>query len=216
VPHSSHLALTQMIDHVVRMAPRRVLDIGLGYGKWGFLVREALDFIPGRLYRDDWQVRIDGIDAHPYVSPLHDWVYDDVRVADALDVLDELDGYDLVVLGDVIEHFDKEVGLSLLRSLAARNRNLLVTTPVHFFEQEMPENPFERHRSHWSPADFREWTVDYDVVGGAALVVAIAGRGASYPTRAHDRASRIAHGLPGLARRGAAPRVVKALLRRIL
>lgn len=48
MPHSNHLPLTQMLDHVVRIKPKRVLDIGIGYGKWGFLIREALDFMKGR------------------------------------------------------------------------------------------------------------------------------------------------------------------------
>lgn len=214
MPHSSHLALTPMLDHVVRMRPKSVLDVGVGFGKWGFLIREALDFMDGRLKRETWQVRIDGIDAFPYRSPLHEWVYDSVRIADAVEVAGELEGYDLVVLGDVIEHIEKDVGVRFLRSLVERNGNVLVTTPLEFFEQEM-ENPYERHVSHWTQADFEGWTYDYEVVGGAVLVVAIAGRGAVYPTRAHARASRIAYGLPGMRKRGAATRVVKAALRRL-
>jgi Methyltransferase domain len=197
------------------MRPRRVLDIGVGYGKWGLLVREALDFIDGRFQRDEWKVTIDGIDAHRYDSPLLDWVYDDVRICDVLDVADKLAGYDLVLMGDVIEHFEKEDGMRLLTVLLAHNRNVLLTTPLFYFDQEMEDNPYERHRSHWTMADFRPWTFDYDVVGGFLVVVALAGRGADQPRPADTRASRIAYSLPLLRHRGAATRVVKALVRSV-
>jgi hypothetical protein len=214
MPHSSHLATTQLMEHVVRLRPERVLDVGVGYGKWGFLIREALDFMEGRHEPGEWRTRIDGIDAHPYESPLHAWVYDDIRVADALDVLDELAGYDVVVLGDVIEHFEKDDGLRLLRALSGRNRNVLVTTPLHFFEQELPGAPYETHRSHWTREDFAEWPHDYDVIGGSAIVVALAGAGATVPTRADTRASAFAYRL--LPKRGAAARVVKEAVRRVV
>jgi len=213
VPHSSHLGVTLMLEHVVRMQPRRVLDIGVGFGKWGLLVREALDFMPGRIDKQDWQVEIDGIDAFPYDSPLHAWVYDSVRTANVVDVAEELTGYDLVVLGDVIEHLEKAEGLSLLRKLLASNRNALVSTPAHFFEQEVERNLHERHLSYWQPDDFREWTCDFDVVSAAVLVVALAGKDATYPTAADGRASRLAYSVPLVRDRGSVARVVKGLLR---
>ena len=213
MPHSSHHGVTLMLEHVVRMNPQRVLDVGVGYGKWGFLVREALDFMPGRLNREDWRIEIHGIDAFPYESPLRDWVYDRVTKADVREIAGELRGYDLVVLGDVLEHLPKSDGVRLLRTLLAENRNVLIATPFDFFEQELERNPYERHLSHWSQRDFREWTCEYDVAGGTVLVVALAGRGADYPTRADARASRIAYGAPGLRRRGAVARVVKGAVR---
>jgi hypothetical protein len=216
MPYSSHLGLSVVLDHVVQLRPARVLDIGVGFGKWGFLTREALDFIDARVERDRWNTRIDGIDAHRYDSPLLDWVYDSVRIADVLDVTDELKGYDLVIMGDVIEHFEKDRGLQLLHSLLHQNRNVVLTTPMDFFEQEREDNPYERHRSHWQLEDFAPWTFDYDVVGGFLLVVALAGAGADYPTRSHSRASRVAYSSPFLARRGAAARVIKASLRKVL
>jgi hypothetical protein len=216
LPCSSHLGLSLALDHVVRLRPRRLLDIGVGFGKWGFLLREALDYVEGRVEREQWTVRIDGIDAHRYESPLLDWVYDDVRIADALDVTDELAGYDVVVIGDVIEHFEKEQGVSLLDALLRQNRNVVLTTPLEFFEQHREDNPYEEHRSHWRIDDFARWAFDYDVAGGFQIVVALAGRGATEPQLADARASRIAYGTPLLARRGAAARVVKQLLRSVL
>lgn len=213
MPYSSHLGLSLALEHAVRLRPRRVLDVGVGFGKWGYLLREALDFVDGRVARDDWQVRIDGIDARPYDAPLPGWVYDEVRIGDVLEVAEELEGYDLVLLGDVIEHLEKAEALALLRTLLARNRNVLLLTPFFYFEQEVEGNPYQRHRSHWTLADFRPWVFDYDVAGGAVIVVLLAGRDAVEPRPADTRASRIAYGIPFLRRRGAAARVVKSLVR---
>ena len=214
MPHSSHLGITLALDHVVRLQPRRVLDVGAGYGKWGYLIREALDFIPGRLDRPEWQVTIDGVEPSSNDSPLWAWVYDRVLRADVTDVEHELAGYDVVVLGDVIEHLAKDRGRALLRTLLAHNRNAIVMTPLHFFEQEVDGNPYETHQSHWTLDDFAEWRCDYDVVGGSALVAALAGRGATYPAAADARASRTTYRLPGMRKRGAAARVLKQALRR--
>lgn len=214
MPYSSHLGLTLALDHAVRLRPRRVLDVGFGLGKWGFLLREALDFMDGRVARDSWHVTIDGIDARAHDSPLPTWVYDDVRFDDVLGVVDELADYDLVVLGDVIEHFEKDDGLALLRSLLARNRNVLVTTPLVYFEQELDDNPFERHRSHWTMRDFMPWTFDLDVVGGFLIVVLLAGRDAETPRRSDKNASRVAYALPLMRRHGSTARALKSLIRR--
>ncbi|MGH9124825.1 MAG: class I SAM-dependent methyltransferase [Acidimicrobiales bacterium] len=204
-----------MIDHIVRLQPTRVLDIGPGYGKWGFLVREALDFMPGRLAPERWQVTIDGVDAFPYASPILDWVYDKVTLGSALDVVDGLRGYDLVILGDVIEHFEKRDGFRLLRALLAHNKNVLISTPFDFFEQEIADNPYEQHLSCWCEADFSEWPVDYDVVGGSMIVVLLSGKGATIPSLAEARASHLVYSMPGMARRGALAKSSKKALARL-
>jgi hypothetical protein len=213
MPYSSHQGLTLALEHAARLRPRRILDVGSGFGKWGFLLREELDFIDGRVERDEWEVTIDAIDARRYDTPLSDWVYNEVRMASVLDVSGELGGYDLVVLGDVIEHFEKADGLSLLGTLLGQNRNVLLTTPFLYFEQEIAGNPYQRHLSHWTIDDFRPWTFDYDVVGGFLVVVLLAGQDADRPQRADTRASRIAYGLPFLRSHGSAARVVKSLVR---
>ena len=201
-----------MLDHLDRLRPSSVLEIGPGFGKWGFLTREMLDWSDGRLTRDRWTARIDAVEAHPYETPLYEWVYDDVRIADVLDVADDLHDYDLVLMSDVIEHIDKRAAQQLLRQLTARNRNLLVSTPLDFFEQHVEENPHEDHVSHWTSSDFDEFTADIDTAGGAALVVLIAGRGATLPTARRARVSQALQRVPPLARRGSIQRDLKRLL----
>jgi len=212
MPHSWHYPTGPMLAAIARLQPASVFEIGVGYGKWGFLAREVLDWNLGRLERADWRTRIDGVEVFPYQSPLHDWVYDDVRLADAVDVVDDISGYDLVIMSDVIEHLDKAVALDLVRRILRTNRNMLISTPLDFFDQEIAENEHEHHVSHWTLADFDEFTFDAETAGGAALVVLLAGAGASWPTARDKRASRVALGLPYVGTRASLARVVKRAL----
>ncbi len=213
MPHSPHWSISTMIEHVVRLQPRSVMDVGHGYGKWGFLIREALDFVGQRHAREEWAVRIDGLDAFPQSSPLLEWAYNNLEVADVLTVSGEISGYDVVLLGDVIEHMPKHDGIRLLTELLNQNRSVLVNTPRAYFEQhDIGGNPFERHRSYWSPDDFSRWPADIDVRGGT-LIVALRGSHGSYPSPGAVRASRIVRRIPGLREHGAASTAVKEALR---
>jgi hypothetical protein len=196
----------------VRLQPRTVLDIGYGYGKWGFLVREALDFMAGRHKPDEWLVRITGIDARPVESPLAQWVYDELISGDVLRSERPLAGYDLVVMGDVIEHIEKAPARELLDDLVARNGCVVLNTPRFFFEQEaILGNPYEHHRSHWVARDFADMSADVDV-RGESLIVAIRGAQGTYPPDSAIRASRVVQRVPRLRSRGSASAAAKDAL----
>jgi hypothetical protein len=201
-----------MIEHVVQANPRTVMDIGCGYGKWGFLVREALDFVGDRHTREEWEVRIDGMDAFPQESPLLEWIYNSIQIADVLAVAHVVRDYDAVILGDVIEHIEKAEGKRLLEDLLVDNRCVLINTPREFFAQgDIGGNAFERHRSFWAAGDFGRWPAEIDVKGGT-LTVALRGSGGHYPSDAAIRASRIVRRIPGIRNRGSASAAVKEAL----
>ncbi|MCI0745080.1 MAG: hypothetical protein L0Y58_06715, partial [Verrucomicrobia subdivision 3 bacterium] len=70
------------VIHVVRqLKPASILDVGVGFGKWGHLFREYTDILeaehdPKRYQRRNWRVRIDGIEAHKaYLTPMHRFLY---------------------------------------------------------------------------------------------------------------------------------------------
>lgn len=184
------------MDRVVRLQPKSVMDIGVGYGKWGLLLRESLDWGPGRLDRVSWQTRIDGIEAFPYASPLHSWVYDTIIQQDVLHCVDIVKDYDLVLMNDVIEHIEKVPAMDLIRSFTRSNSVVIISTPVEFFTQEIADNDYEQHVSHWALEDFKEFTFDFTIAGNAAIVVSLAGISATWPTLRDKRASQIAYTTP--------------------
>jgi len=133
--------------------PQSVLDIGIGFGKFGFLCREYLELWDGRNIYDDWRHRIDGIEAfEKYITPVHDRIYDNIYTGDALSVLPTLETtYDLVLLIDVIEHFTIEDGLRLLEMCATRSKACIISTPHDVSSQgDCFDNSYEIHRSQWT------------------------------------------------------------------
>lgn len=163
MPSSFHFHISKMVDWIVKIQPQSILDVGVGFGKWGFLSREYTDIAAERYDPSLWQVRIDGVEAHPeYITPAHSYVYSSILHGDVRDLLPTLPEYDLIILGDVIEHFSKDDGQKLLAQLRAKSRYVLLSSPTVFFDQDVPENSFQKHRSFWTVDDFRGLQFDYE------------------------------------------------------
>ena len=143
-----------------------MLDIGVGMGQYGFLLRTNLEHVglfevdganARQTPRERWSIRIDGIEGYGgYLTPVHDYVYNDIHIGDALQRLPDVAdaAYDLVLAIDVLEHFDVPQGQRFLAECRRVARRVaLVSTPKDFVEQHVEANPFEDHRSHWSLDD---------------------------------------------------------------
>lgn len=160
MPSSPFQQLTQIVEIIRVLNPSSVLDVGIGFGKYGVLAREYLDVNSGHLRPTEWQRRIDGIEAfRSYLSPLHEYIYDHVYVGDAREVIKHLNiRYDLILLIDMLEHFDRDQGLSFLSDLTTIGRNVLVSTPGGYVEQgPLFGNQFEEHHSGWHKRDFSDF-----------------------------------------------------------
>ncbi len=162
MPTSRYKHTPAILNAVLCAAPESILDVGTGFGKWGHLFREYTDIAraeeePERYHRPHWKVRIDGIEGHaPYITPAHEYLYDNIYIGDMTDKIREVGVYDVIFLGDVIEHAAKEEGRRVLRLCLERARKMVVvTTPPRFKEQPaVCNNPLEEHRSHWRARDF--------------------------------------------------------------
>jgi hypothetical protein len=144
-----------VVSELQRLRPHSVLDVGIGFGKLGVLVREYLECWYGRCTPDAWQIQLEGIESFDgYRNALWSSMYNRVHVGDARLLVDELPRFDVAVCCDVIEHMDKPSGLALLRALAGKCQTLLLTTPISFWAQGAENgNPYEIHRSLWTPDD---------------------------------------------------------------
>lgn len=124
--------------------PLRVLDVGPGWGKYATLVREYVD--PA--------AQLAAVEAWPAYIEDHrlDRLYDLIVAGDIRDQPDTwLDGFDAVLMVDVLEHIPKDEALRVLDRIGGW---IVIATPRHFFENppELPEP--EAHVSHWTVADF--------------------------------------------------------------
>jgi len=160
MPTSYLHQLNEIVELIVLIAPQNILDVGIGFGKYGVLAREYLEFRDGREKYDDWQRQIDGIEIFPrYITPLHEFIYNHIYIGDAQTIIPTLEKrYDLILFIDVIEHFTLEDGYKLLQTCQRAARNLIVSTPVEFIPQKVAfENPYETHHSHWPASQFKSF-----------------------------------------------------------
>jgi SAM-dependent methyltransferase len=179
-----------VLSIIQQLEPRSVLDVGIGFGKWGHLFREYLDIVPSerdpdRYNRPNWQVTIDGIEGFPrYITPAHRYFYNELFLGDMRHTLPTLGKYDVVFIGDAIEHIEKEEGILFLRDcLRHSNKALIVTTPAEWVVQDaVCDNPLEIHRSFWTRADFHALGRGVTAVTeNSILVAALAKEGIPIP-----------------------------------
>lgn len=125
--------MTDIITTVIK--PATVLDVGAGGGKYGSIVK-LWDSTAHITALEVWE---------PYVEmfKLRER-YDEVLVTDVR-THDNFD-YDLVVLGDVLEHMSEVEAMELWKKVSAQARYAVVSIPiVHYHQGEEHGNPFQRH-----------------------------------------------------------------------
>lgn len=158
MPVSTTVHIAHCAQILVGLNPQSVLDIGCGFGMWGFLARYCLDIMQERVHPDTWQVRIDGIEVfEPYIQAHQRALYTSIRIADIRDIAGTLETYDLIIAGDVIEHLDKQEGEHVLGQLYGKaGKGLLVNIPIGpgWEHPAGHGNPAELHRSQWEISDF--------------------------------------------------------------
>ena len=157
MPSSHPLQLNEIIDLVILTDPQKLLDIGVGFGKFGFLSREYLEMWNSGNDYLHWTRQIDGIEAfEAYLTPMHDQVYDKIFHGDALNILPAMtERYDLILLIDVLEHFTFEEGLNVLEQCRRCGRNIVISVPKLMSPQgEVYGNPYETHKYNWNTNDF--------------------------------------------------------------
>lgn len=151
------------IVHLLQaLQPRTMLDVGKGFGKYGFLTHEYVGIptdrrpTPGVVFRAQSSVSIDAVE----VQADYDWphlsqLYRNIKVGDITELYPSLRGYDVVLMADVIEHIPKSDGTGVLRHFVDDGSAVIVSTPKTFFAQDLYDSPHEAHVSHWRPRDFR-------------------------------------------------------------
>ena len=156
MPSSRYEAIPFVLDLVTKWQPKSILDVGIGYGKYGVLFREYLDIWKVDEPYSQRALKLIGVEAFAkYRNPIWE-VYDKVIVDDISkkDIKAELaeEKFGLLFLGDVLEHFGKEEGKELLGDL--NYDKIVIVTPLHVREQEpVYENKFEIHKSSWKWQD---------------------------------------------------------------
>lgn len=148
------------------LKPKKILDVGSGFGKFGLMLREALLSINAEnksVSIPTGDFGIDCVESCRYFThqPWHPYIYDHHFHGDLfkfkIGLLAERK-YDLILLIDVIEHGPKEKWLQWISEIrvAIPKVKLLVSTPkkvnfykIHFYGDDCPI-----HQSQWCWDDF--------------------------------------------------------------
>lgn len=160
MPSSNGNQINEILELMILTDPHVLLDIGAGFGKYGFLAREYLELWDGNENYHQRTRKIIGIEAFAdYLTPVHDFIYDEVHTGDALEICPTLDEtIDLVLMIDVFEHFERKQGMELLACLRGKARNILISVPRDLDDQgDAFGNPYEIHRYGWRKEDFRDF-----------------------------------------------------------
>lgn len=131
---------------MVWFAPARALDVGAGSGKCGRLLRAAAPAC------ETTALEIES--THLERFALHE-LYQRVEIADATrwwrDNAEEI--FDLVVIGDCLQHLPKSAGLDLLNAMVYRCAWLVVLAPEFIVQGAVDGADSAIHRSVWSERD---------------------------------------------------------------
>lgn len=172
---------------ITRARPRTVLDVGIGFGLWGHLLRQYLDVWSGRVQREQWTTRIDGIEIDERrIQPHARHLYTSLHVGDMRALVPALaaaTAYDVILFGDVLEHVDKPDALAVLdAAVRLAGEIVVVRIPMGDGWRREGREPPDHHRSQWMPDDFVPYRATiqlYDFIGNPyALVVITAGKSA--------------------------------------
>ena len=144
-----------MMRIILLNSPKTVLDLGIGHGINGAGVRNWLD-----VGIKPYTTHLEGVEGFNYRSPLWD-CYNVVHEC-TIQKFFETDTrtWDMILMTDVIEHFEKLEGLAILQQCIdrlSRRGHLVIATPGVWIEQgDAYGNELERHRSLWTAEDFRK------------------------------------------------------------
>lgn len=147
------------MELIILTEPKRILDVGCGNGKYGLLCHERLNLWNTDNIKNK-KVVIDAIEGFKeYITPVHEFVYNTIFLNEVFNAFKNINKtYDLILLIDILEHFDREEGERLLTKCLEIGKNVIVSTPKNIGTQEEAfNNPLEVHRTQWEKEEFNKF-----------------------------------------------------------
>jgi hypothetical protein len=139
----------QLTEDVIRLIePKTALDIGPGQGKYAYM----LDRAAPQCQRHALEISAEYATAYKL-----DTLYHKVSIGDAAELVNDPSArnalYDLVIIGDCIEHLPKSKGLDLINFLTYRCAYLVMIVPEFSYYDTQNMEHTESHIAVWSEHD---------------------------------------------------------------
>lgn len=169
MPISNWNQIPAIMNEVYRLQPKTVLDLGIGFGKYGPLLREVLDGMHGCCRPAQWGKMLVGYEAHEdYENPC--WNCYNVVWPRNFAAHEIIMGFDVALMVDSLEHLEPERGAAFLEELIQRNKHVIISVPVvHMPQEAVYGNEFERHRTHYSLNSFDQYNPEILFKGETAV-----------------------------------------------
>ncbi len=149
--------ISTIVDLIQIINPSSSLDIGCGYGKYGFLTKE---YLMGHVW-DKNKTIVNAVEGYEsYISEMQRTIYNNVFICDAMDFSKYLTrDYDLVTIIDAFEHLSVEDGKKFITEILKHSKYLLISVPRYVSIQKGLEddpNKLEEHRAFWTRDMFKQ------------------------------------------------------------
>lgn len=146
MPFSSSTFDEVLAEHLVKINPNSVLDVGAGAGKHGMMVRELCPrarigaIEPTKIYIDEYKLKE---------------VYDELYEMDLMSYCDKQasDRHDVVIFGDVLEHFFRSQAIDYLDYFLYRAQWVVAIWPSQMPQDAWEGNGYEIHKNNFSLLD---------------------------------------------------------------
>jgi hypothetical protein len=148
--------ISTIVDLIQVINPNSILDVGCGYGKYGFLSKE---YLMGDVW-DKSRTTVNGVEGYAkYIGDLQREIYNEIFICDAMNFSEYLiRDYDLVCIIDAFEHLPAEDGKKFIMEVQKNAKYLLISIPRYVTAQmglTEDEKKFEEHRSFWTRKMFK-------------------------------------------------------------
>lgn len=174
--------ISTIVDLVQVINPSSILDVGCGYGKYGYLLRE---YLMGDLW-DKNKTLINAVEGYSkYITEMQRTIYNEIFICDAMSFQEYLkQNYDLICIIDAFEHLSAEDGKIFIKKALGSSKYLLISVPRFVNKQEGytdDPNKFEEHRSFWTRDMFKKAGQCVIIPNNARKTIALYSQDGNFP-----------------------------------
>jgi len=146
------------VDILLAINPAQALDMRIGYGHWGMLVREFCDARYNRFAAENRNVQLEGrTSSSEKISPEYCHLYDKIHQASYQEIVATLtQEWNVIFFSNVLDQIEKTEALDLLSWALKQSDYVLVHVPLGQMPQhnDSGTQTLEKQLSFWDIGDF--------------------------------------------------------------